>query len=378
MAYPEVDFLYLSEEDMIEAGVRDMPACIDTMEEMFRLMKMGDYRMGGQNGNSHGCMVTFPKTSPFPEMPTDGPDRRFMAMPAYLGGRFDMAGVKWYGSNAENRKKGLPRSVLMLTLNDKDTGAPLAYMSANILSAYRTGAVPGVGFRHFAPANAKTAAIIGPGVMSRTALAAIMATRPGIKTLKVKGRGQKSLQAFIEEAKRRYPSIETVMAAGSIEDAVRDADIIYAATSSPTGDPSAYPYIKEEWLKKGCMICTTAALRFDEDFIENRARNVADNIHLYEAWEEEYAPNAFNTIPIPAVLAEDLIAQKKMDPSRIDDLGDVLMGRVPVHREKDEIVIYSVGGMPVEDVAWGTEVYRRALKEGIGTKLNLWKTPALA
>ena len=48
--------------------------------------------------------------------------------------------------------------------------------------------------------NAKTAAIIGPGVMSRTALAAIMATRPGIKTLKVKGRGQKSLQAFIEEA----------------------------------------------------------------------------------------------------------------------------------------------------------------------------------
>ena len=214
--------------------------------------------------------------------------------------------------------------------------------------------------------------------MSRTALAAIMATRPGIKTLKVKGRGQKSLQAFIDEAKRRYPSIETVIAADSIEDAVRDADIIYAATSSPTGDPSAYPYIKEEWLKKGCMVCTTAALRFDVDFIVNRARNVADNIHLYEAWEEEYAPNAFNTIPIPAVLAEDLIAQKKMDPKRIDDLGDVLTGRVPVHREKDEIVIYSVGGMPVEDVAWGTEVYRRALREGIGTKLNLWKTPALA
>ena len=75
-------------------------------------------------------------------MPKNADDRRFMAMPAYLGGRFDMAGVKWYGSNAENRKKGLPRSILMLTLNDKDTGAPLAYMSANILSAYRTGAVP--------------------------------------------------------------------------------------------------------------------------------------------------------------------------------------------------------------------------------------------
>lgn len=25
-----------------------------------------------------------------------------MAMPAYLGGKFDMAGMKWYGSNAAN------------------------------------------------------------------------------------------------------------------------------------------------------------------------------------------------------------------------------------------------------------------------------------
>lgn len=49
-----------------------------------------------------------------------------MAMPAYLGGVFDMAGMKWYGSNCANKEKGLPRSILMLTLNDKDTGAPVA------------------------------------------------------------------------------------------------------------------------------------------------------------------------------------------------------------------------------------------------------------
>ena len=48
----------------------------------------------------------------------------------------------------------------MLTLNDKDTGAPVAYMSANILSAYRTGAVPGVGYKYFAPEDAKVIATI--------------------------------------------------------------------------------------------------------------------------------------------------------------------------------------------------------------------------
>lgn len=376
MSYPRIDFLYLSEEDMIAAGVKDMKGCVEAMEEMFKLMKIGDYRMGGSNGNSHGCMVMFPEKSEFPEMPLDGPDRRFMAMPAYLGGKFDMAGMKWYGSNAENREKGLPRSILMLILNDKDTGAPLAFMSANILSAYRTGAVPGVGFKYFAKEEADTIGIVGPGVMSMTALAAAMAVRPSLKKVKVKGRGQASLHAFIEHVKTEYPGVE-IYAVDSIEDAVRDSDIVSVSTSSPTGDPSLYPYIDEAWIKPGAVIETTAALRFDDDFLINRARTVTDNIKLYEAWEEEMHPNAYNIIPIPAVRVEDLIAEGRMTTEQIDDLGDVLVGKIPVHRQEDEIVIYSVGGMPTEDVAWGTIVYRNALAKGIGTKLNLWNTPQM-
>ena len=376
MEYPRIDFLYLSEDDMIAAGVKDMAACVEAMEEMFKLMKVGNYRMGGANGNSHGSMVMFPEKSPFPEMPVDGPDRRFMAMPAYLGGIFDMAGMKWYGSNCANKEKGLPRSILMLTLNDKDTGAPLAYMSANILSAYRTGAVPGVGFKYFAKEDAETIGIIGPGVMSKTALAAAMAVRPSIKTVKVKGRGKASLEAFVAAAKEDYPDVE-VYAVETIEEAVRDSDIVSVSTSSPTGDPSLYPYIAEEWIKPGAIIESTAALRFDDDFIINRARTVTDNIMLYEAWEEEMKPNAYNTIPIPAVHVEDLIAEGKMKKEQIDDLGDVLLGNIPVHRKEGEIVVYSVGGMPTEDVAWGTMVYRNALKKGIGTKLNLWETPKM-
>ena len=45
---------------------------------------------------------------------------------------------------------GLPRSILMMILNDKDTGAPLALMSANLVSAYRTGGIPGVGAKYLA------------------------------------------------------------------------------------------------------------------------------------------------------------------------------------------------------------------------------------
>ncbi|WP_075758708.1 hypothetical protein [Anaerostipes faecalis] len=30
-------------------------------------------------------------------------DCRFMAMPAYIGGKFDMAGMKWYGGKQESK-----------------------------------------------------------------------------------------------------------------------------------------------------------------------------------------------------------------------------------------------------------------------------------
>ncbi|HEY0276261.1 MAG TPA: tyramine oxidase subunit B, partial [Paenirhodobacter sp.] len=192
-----LDFLYLSEPDMIRAGVTDMAACIEAMEEAFVLLHRGDYRMAGANGDSHGTMIGFPADSPFPSMPKPTPDRRFMAMPAYLGGSFGTTGVKWYGSNIANRDKGLPRSILMFMLNDTDTGAPLALMSANLLSAYRTGAVPGVGARHLARAASRVVGIMGPGVMARTTLAAFMVACPGIDTVKIKARGRQSLQAFL-------------------------------------------------------------------------------------------------------------------------------------------------------------------------------------
>ena len=62
----KIDFLYLSEPDMIKAGVKDMKACVASMESMLLLLKEGDYRMGGENGNSHGCMIMFPDHPKFP------------------------------------------------------------------------------------------------------------------------------------------------------------------------------------------------------------------------------------------------------------------------------------------------------------------------
>ena len=371
-----IDFLYLSEPDMIKAGVKDMKACVDVMEDLLITLYKGDYVMGGANHNSHGCMIMFPDDPQFPGMPKNADDRRFMAMPAYLGGSYQMAGMKWYGSNVENKKVGLPRSILMMMLNDKDTGAPLALMSANLLSAYRTGGIPGVGARYLARKDSKVVSIIGPGVMGKTSLAAFVSVCPNLDTVKIKGRSQRSLDTFVKFIKEELPQIKNIEICDSVEEAVKDSDII-SFTTTVRDDVSSFPYINGDWIKKGALISMPSAARFDDDFLAG-CKLVVDNSKLYEAWEEEYPYPTYPQVQIIGTKFTDLKHDGKISAEDIIDITDIIEKRHPGRTSDDEIIVYSVGGMPVEDIAWGGTVYRNAVKLGIGIKLPLWEKPEMA
>lgn len=372
-----IDFLFLSEEEMIKAGVKDMPACIETMEEVVKCLNTGDYVMGGENHNSHGSQVSFPRESPFPNMPKDeGEDRRFMAMPAYIGGPFDLMGMKWYGSNTANKQKGLPRSILTVMLNDKDTGAPLCLMSANLLSAYRTGAIPGVGAKYLVNKGASVCGICGPGVMGKTSLAAILATCPDIDTVKIKGRGRASLEKFVAYVRKTYPKLKEVRAVDTIEELVRDTDVLSFANSGNT-DPSTYPFVKKEWIKPGAVLIGLSC--FDMDSAEMaECTLVVDNMRLYEAWEEEFPYPSFGANNIIGSKFTDMVHDGIISKNDIIDLGDIIYGKRPGRVSDDQIFVYSVGGMPVEDVAWGKRCYDKARELGLGTRLRLWDKPDMA
>ncbi|MBV1777661.1 ornithine cyclodeaminase [Paeniglutamicibacter sp. ABSL32-1] len=373
-----IDFRYLSEADMIEAGVTDIARCVDVMEETLVLMRKGDYVMAGENGNSHGAMITFPQIPQHAGMPADGPDRRFMAMPAYLGGRFNTTGVKWYGSNAENRKKGLPRSIHLFTLNDTESGAPLAILSANLLSAYRTGAVPGVGVKHLAKEDSEVVAVVGPGVIAKSVIDATLTLRPGIHTVKIKGRSTSGAETFAAYVKDKYPQITTIEIADSIETAIANADIVIATTTTDIAGSDAFPYFPKHAIKPGALMLLPAAARFDDDFIINDARLVLDARGLYNAWAEEYETQAYQLLGIPGTHFHDLMRAGKLPESKLEEIADVATGAIPARRNDEEIILYSVGGMPTEDVAWATELYRTAEEKEIGQVLNLWAAPVMA
>ena len=122
-----------------------------------------------------------------------------------------------------------------------------------------------------------------------------------------------------------------------------------------------------------------SAARFHESFyLAKDTKLVVDNYKLYEAWADEYPYPSYDQVQIIGSKFTDLKHLGKITREDIIDIADIITGTCPGRENDDEIIIYSVGGMPVEDIAWGGTVYRNALKKGIGVELPLWDTPEMA
>lgn len=368
MVESRVDFLYLNEQDMIKAGVLNMSECIKEMENVFHLLSEGDYVMGGKNHNSHGMLIDFPERPEHKGMPQDGPDRRFMAMPAYLGGEYRVSGCKWYGSNIQNIEKKIPRSILMMTLNDAVTGAPLAYQSANLLSAWRTGAIPGVGAKYLANPDSETLGIIGAGSIGVSSSEAIINVCKNLNTIKIFDISKSTSNKLKERMNLNFPKLD-VQIVDTIGEAVRDSDIINLATAG-----EANPKIEEEWIKPGALFTVSSSGDFTPDFAIHNMKIIVDNWKMYEATldEDEY-PYYNPTMGVIGRQLLDWIHEERMTSNIITNIGDVITGKSKGRESESDIIMFGLGGQPVYDVAWGYKIYQNAIKKGIGTKLNLWE-----
>src|SRR3989441_5719629 len=77
----------------------------------------------GQSVNPDSYFLKFP----------DKPDCRIIALPAYLGNGFDVAGLKWIASYPANVHRGFPRASAVLVLNSYDTRDPFAILESSII-----------------------------------------------------------------------------------------------------------------------------------------------------------------------------------------------------------------------------------------------------
>ena len=142
-------------------------------------------------------------------------------------------------------------------------------------------------------------------------------------------------------------------AASSIEDAVREADVVVTATSSEE------PVLRREWLRPGTHVnamgaCFPHTRELDSETIAGAALFV-DRRESAETESGDYL----------IALAEGAIAAGHIRA----ELGEVLAGSAPGRMSDDELTVFDSLGLAVEDLFAAEYLLRRAEETGRGIKV---------
>lgn len=337
------EILYLTKEDVVKSGGTSMPDVINDLENLYKIQDLGDY------------ILPTKIVLKWPGEHSEETRGRINAMPAYIGGNIDMAGIKWIGSAPQNPfKYNLPRASAIIILNDPVTMLPVAIMDGTVISAMRTGGVTGVCCKYLAPAESKRVAVIGAGVQSKTQLLAITAALPTVKEIRVYDNHYERSAIFAEDMSTRL-GIQ-VTAEREREKCLDEADIYVTATTAPE------PVLFGSDIKKGCYIAHIGGMEVDYDLIYKADKIVIDD------WEIS-KHRLGDTLSVMA--AENLIGDDRIYAS----VGDVVCGHKRGRENCDEIIYTSNVGLGTYDIAVAARIYKYALANGIGSKITLWNDP---
>ncbi|MDI6869178.1 MAG: ornithine cyclodeaminase family protein [Coprothermobacterota bacterium] len=245
----------------------------------------------------------------------------------------------------------LPAIQGLVILYDPEKGKPLAIIDGAALTAIRTGAAGGVAAKYLAREDSKTVTLFGVGAQGETQLEAVC-TVCLIKKAFIITNNDPRERPFLEKMKEKL-GIELILT-GDKKSALEQSDIVITATNSRT------PLFDGRWVKPGTHI--TAIGSYKPDFREldtetiKRSRIFVDSL---DAAKEEAGDLI---IPVSeGAITWDSVA---------GEIGAVIAGEIPGRKSEEEITLFKSVGLAVQDAVVAQEIYRRALKAGLGTKLD--------
>src|SRR6266516_1792810 len=163
------------------------------------------------------------------------PACRILALPAYLGDGFHVAGLKWIASYPGNVQRGFPRASAVLVLNHHDTGYPFAILESSIISAARTAAsaVLAAYWLNGRSRRAQVLGIVGTGFIARYVYDFLIETGWAIGEVRLYDRLPLESQKFRNTACRPERH-RTVTIVSDVAQLVRACDLIVFTTVAAT------------------------------------------------------------------------------------------------------------------------------------------------
>jgi ornithine cyclodeaminase len=326
-----MEFVVIDGRTVHELLRADLPGCVEVVREAYLL------HQDGATVNPNSLFLRFPER----------PDSRIIALPAHVGGRFAVSGIKWIASYPQNLGRGLPRASAVLILNNLETGFPYACLEASIISAARTAASAVLGAEALNGGSRRVGslAVIGTGFIARYTYELLQAMGWEIGRVLLFDHGPGEAARFASGVCQRDRHGEVSVVA-SIEEALRAGELILFTTTA------ASPHVTDPTLFAHNPMVLHLSLRDLAPELVLRGQNVVDDIgHVLNAGTSVH------------------LAQQRVGHHRFIDgtLAQALRGEVG--RDRNRPAFFSPFGLGVLDLAVGRWIFQRAVEHRAVTRI---------
>lgn len=283
--------------------------------------------------------------STFLRFPADDKNR-IIALPAYLGDSFNVAGIKWIASFPGNIERHMNRASAVIILNSPQTGRPQAIIEGSLISAKRTGASAALAAQQIHQFDSETRlGLIGAGPINFEVLRFLLAAQPLLTTCVVFDLAETRVDRFAQKCAAEFPEL-TVETAAAVEDVLQRCSLISLATNA------SRPHLSD---LSACSPGTTilhVSLRDLTPEIILSCDNIVDDVdHVCRAQTSVH-------------LAEQLAGERSFLRCT---LGEILTGAAPPRKDANSIAVFSPFGLGILDLAVSNLVCEVARERERGT-----------
>jgi len=284
-------------------------------------------------------------------LPFDQGHNTALIMPS-VAEELSSIGLKVVTVAPQNKELGKKTITGIVMLSDFKTGEPVALLEGSYLTMIRTGALSGVATKYLARENAKKLCIIGTGEQAKGLVEVMLAVR-NIDEIMLFNRSEQKAHDFADYIKNKFN--KKVQVYTDANEAVSAADIIVTTTNSSTPVFSAK-------LKPGVHVNAVGSFRPTMQELPSHAVASAQKV-VVESREAALEETGDLITPIHEGVfnASDIFAE----------LGQIAAGELQGRASNEEITVFKSVGLAVVDIVVGKYFYDKAIKQNIGTHINL-------
>ena len=273
---------------------------------------------------------------------------RIIALPGYLGGDDEIAGIKWIASFPGNLQAGLSRASAVIVLNSLETGRPHTLLEGSTISAMRTAASAALAAEEIHAGSFGVVGFIGCGLINRQILGFVLSLDRGV---------QKILVHDIDDARARAFAAAIPPLAGrvavdvvsSTRQVLEQSDVVSFATTA------VKPTVPDLAGVRPAATILHVSLRDLQPAAILSADNVVDDV--------DHVLRADTSVDL---------ARREAGHARFIrcTIADIAAKRSPPRRDAATPVVFSPFGLGVLDLAVARLAVGYAREQGIGRRVD--------